>query len=170
MDPEYEWMKELVESKKVWRFEPEEWAEEQWEPFEALPILANPHMMVMVTNPLDSVHSLGQQVWFDFGDNNQFYVKATLADEEAQRNHIEYRKGPYHGYWTKDDERNRLVTAAADGDPSLFGEMNEEEKKEYERIREEWLEFWAECERDNYGMKPDGDPERESDNGSGGAG
>jgi len=173
MESDYETAKRLVESGKVWRFEPEEWAEEQWEPFEALPVFYGSQLDVLVTNPLNSCHPLGGRVIFEICENDLYNTKITLAGVEAQRYHIEYGKGPYHGYWTKDDERNMLVEAAEEGDPSLYGDMNEEEKAEYERLRKVIREFNEEFEREILSMKMLGvfglvsgeEEERETDGG-----
>lgn len=151
MNPEYETAMKLVESKKVWRFEPQEWAEEQWEPFEALPLFCEYYLDVLVTNPLNSCHPLGGRVYFSLVEGDLDSTKFTLAGEEAQRNHIEYGKGPYHGHWTKQDEENLMVEAAQTGDPSVYGEMNEEEKAEYERLRKAIREFDELCEREIWG-------------------
>ena len=154
MASEFEKAKMLVESKKVWRFEPQEWAEEQWEPFEALPLFYGGCLDVLVTNPLNSCHPLGGRVYFSLVEGDLDNSKFTLAGEEAQRSHIEYGKGPYHGHWTKMDEENLMVEAAERGDPSLYGDMNEEEKTEYERLRKAFAEFDEECEQENRGMGP----------------
>ena len=157
MDADYEMAKKLVESGKVWRFEPEEWAEEQWEPFEALPLFCDSWLDVLVTNPLNSCHPLGGRVCFDLNEYDLYDTKVTLAGEEARKNHIEYGKGPYHGHWTKTEERNMMVEAAEKGDPSLYGEMNEEEKAEYERLRKCFLEFNEEFEREILRMRTAGE-------------
>lgn len=148
MDSDYEMAKKLVESGKVWRFEPQEWADEQWEPFEALPLFYGNKLDVLVTNPLNSCHPLGGRVIFEIDEYDLYDTKVILAGEEAQRNHIEYGKGPYHGHWTRMDERNLLVYAAEEGDPSLYGDMNEEERAEYERLRKSIRELNEEFERE----------------------